>query len=82
MGVFTGIIVYLLIWWTLLFAVLPFGHERDEKGLPVFVGMRKKLIMNTLLSIVLWVLIFILIEKEVISFRDMAFEMVEEDRKR
>ena len=30
----TGIAVYFIIWWTLLFAVLPLGVKRPEHPLP------------------------------------------------
>ena len=33
MGVFTSIAIFLTIWWTVLFAVLPFGvHTQGEAG--------------------------------------------------
>lgn len=79
MGPVTGVIVFLLIWWTSLFAVLPFGHKRDEDGTPVRAGMKKKLLINTGLSIVLWLIVFALIESDLISFREMAHEMKIED---
>ncbi len=82
MGVVTGIIVFLLIWWTSLFAVLPFGHKRDETGKPVFANMKKKIIWTTFVAIVLWGIVFALIEGDMISFREMANEMIEEDRQR
>ena len=31
MSVFTGIIVYLLIFWTVLFTVLPWGNRAPER---------------------------------------------------
>ena len=80
MGVVTGIIVFLLLWWTSLFTVLPFGHERDETGKPVFANMKKKFLWTTLVSVILWVVVFLLVESDMISFREMANEMIEEDR--
>ena len=32
MTVFTGIILYLLIWWLALFCVLPIGTRPDQQG--------------------------------------------------
>ena len=32
MGWFTGCVLYLLIWWTVLFAVLPFGVRPAEQS--------------------------------------------------
>ncbi len=82
MGIVTGVIVFLLIWWTGLFAVLPFGHGREIDGTPVKPNMKKKLIINTVLAIVIWGIVYALIEADVISFRDMAMQMIEEDHKR
>ncbi|MEZ5813587.1 MAG: DUF1467 family protein [Alphaproteobacteria bacterium] len=82
MGLVTGIIVFLLIWWTALFVVLPFGHERDEAGKPVLAHMKKKFLWTSVFTVILWGLVFVLIESDVISFRDMAGQMIEEDHHR
>ena len=79
MGILAGIVVFLLIWWTALFAVLPFGHQRDETGKPVIANMKKKFIWTTLVSIAIWGMVFALIESDIISFREMAKSMIEED---
>ena len=79
MNILAGIVVFLLIWWTALFAVLPFGHEREADGKPVEANIKKKLIWTTIVSIVLWGMVFALIESELISFREMANAMIEED---
>lgn len=82
MGLVTGIIVFLLIWWVSLFAVLPFGHVREADGTPVQANLKKKFLWTTLVSIVIWLVLYGLIEAEVISFRDMAMDMVHEDEMR
>ena len=82
MGIVTGIIVFLLIWWTALFAVLPFGHRRDIDGTPVQSNIKKKLIWSTIVTAMLWCIIFALIEMDIISFREIAHSMIEEDRQR
>ena len=75
---FTGIIVFILIWWTSIFIVLPFGLKRDEKGMPNDPNIKQKILMITVLSAVLWVLIYILIDADIISFREMAKVMAEQ----
>ena len=80
MGWFTGLVVFIMTWWTLLFAVLPFGHERDEDGTPKFANIKKKFIWTTLVTIIVWIIIYLIIDAEIISFQDMAQEMFEEDR--
>ncbi|MGH1398355.1 MAG: DUF1467 family protein [Alphaproteobacteria bacterium] len=79
MGVVTGIIVFLLVWWVMLFTVLPFGHRRDEDGTPVTPNMKRKLIITTGVSVVIWGAIFALVQSDLISFHDMAKTMMEED---
>lgn len=81
MGWFTGIVVFLITWWTLLFAVLPFGHKRDEDGTPMpDSNIKRKFIWTTIVTVVVWVIIFVIVDSEVISFQDMAQEMIAEDR--
>ena len=40
MTIFTGTVVYLLIWWTALFAILPIGTHPDPEGDPASGGWR------------------------------------------
>lgn len=82
MGPISGVIVFLLIWWTALFAVLPFGHKREEDGTPVQANMKKKLVWTTIVTMILWGVVFALVEADIISFREMANTMVEEDLER
>ncbi|NCT40825.1 MAG: DUF1467 family protein [Alphaproteobacteria bacterium] len=80
MGWFTGIVVFLIAWWTFLLMVLPFGHKRDIDG-TVMPGanIKKKFIWTTIGAAVIWVIIYLIIEADVISFQDMAQAMFEED---
>lgn len=75
---FTGIIVYLLVWWTALFAVLPIGTRPDPEGDPEAGGWRgvpqrplllRKLLGTTVLAGVIWLGIYGLVESDWISFR-------------
>lgn len=65
---FTYVAIYFVIWWTVLFAVLPFGvrgqHEDGEvtdgtePGAPINAHLWQKALATTLISAVLTVLIF------------------------
>lgn len=75
---FIGVVVYLLVWWTVLFAVLPFGTRPDPDGDPAAGGWRgaperplilRKLIATTLVSAVIFLGIFALVESDWLSFR-------------
>ena len=78
MTVFTGIVVYMLIWWTALFAVLPIGTRPDPEGDPSSGGWRgtperplllRKMLATTVLAAVLWLGFYALVESDWISFR-------------
>ncbi len=86
MGWVSGIVVFLLVWWTILFAVLPFGVRPDNggpdtamPGAPQNPRIGQKFLVTTIISAILWVLIYTLVESDLISFREMAKIMHEKD---
>jgi predicted secreted protein len=53
--------IYIVVWWVVLFAVLPWGVQREENpelghdpGAPAVTHLKKKLIATTLITFVLW----------------------------
>lgn len=86
MGLVSGIVVFLLVWWTALFCVLPWGNRPDDnpevanaKSAPANPRILKKFLVTTLLTCVLWLIIYGLIESDVISFYDMAQELAKKE---
>lgn len=86
MSVVSGIVVFLLTWWTLLFCVLPWGNHPEAdplvanaKSAPANPRILRKFILTTLLSCVLWLMIYGLITSDVISFHDMAQKLAQEE---
>ncbi len=84
MGWFTAVVLYTLIWWTVLFAVLPFGTRpvtdaREAsggwRGAPDRPLLRRKLLATTLVAAVVWAGSIALIESPLLSFREMAARM-------
>ncbi len=77
MNWFTGCVLYVLIWWTTLFAVLPFGVRPTEtadqrtgwRGAPDRPRMAVKAATTTIISAVLWVFLYLLISSSWLSFR-------------
>ncbi|HBN48352.1 MAG TPA: DUF1467 domain-containing protein, partial [Thalassospira sp.] len=61
MNWFSAILVYIVIWWLVLFMVLPFGVKREENvqpghdsGAPQKPHMWKKVLATSLISAILW----------------------------
>ncbi len=77
MGWFTGCVVYVLVWWTTLFAVLPLWTqpvpEADAasgwRGAPARTLLWRKLLVTTLVSGVIWLGIYALVSSDWLSFR-------------
>jgi predicted secreted protein len=73
----TGVAMYIMIWWIVLFAVLPFGTrpvaEADEatgwRGAPEKPRMARKVLITTLLAGVVWGLFYLVIRSDWLSFR-------------
>jgi predicted secreted protein len=72
----TGLMVYLVIWWTILFTVLPLGVRRVENpgrgqdpGAPARPQILRKAIITSLVAAVLWLGFYFLHQADVFSFR-------------
>lgn len=86
MGLVSGIVVFVMIWWTSLFAVLPWGNRPSENPLvgevtsaPAKPRLLKKFLVTTLISCILWCVVYGLIASNVLNFYDMAEEMAAQD---
>jgi predicted secreted protein len=85
MGWFTAAVLYVLIWWTVLFAVLPFGtrpvsgadSETGWRGVPESPHMLRKIIVTTLVAAVVWACALALINSDWLSFRHGFLAMPE-----
>jgi len=73
----TGVMVYLVIWWTVLFAILPLGVRRVEdpgrgqdRGAPERPLLLRKAVITSIVAAVLWLGFYFLHQMDVFSFRD------------
>jgi len=74
---FTAFVLYTLIWWTVLFAVLPFGTrpvaDADAatgwRGAPERPLIGRKLLATTIISAVVWGVAMLIIRSDWWSFR-------------
>ena len=77
MSWFTGLVLYGLIWWTVLFAVLPVGarpvadpdRHTGWRGVPERPRMLMKMLATTLVSALLWGAAYLVISSDWLSFR-------------
>jgi predicted secreted protein len=82
MSLITGIAIYFVIWWVVLFAVLPWGvrsqHEDGatapgtDPGAPTIPMLARKLIWTTLVASVVFALCFLVYKYRLISLDDLA----------
>jgi len=74
---FTSFVLFAMIWWMVLFAVLPFGirpmADADSatgwRGAPERPMMLRKLSATTIVSVVLWGFAMVIIRSDWLSFR-------------
>ncbi len=74
---FTAFVLFALIWWTVLFAVLPFGTrpvaDADAatgwRGAPERPLMGRKVLATTAISVVIWAIAMLIIRSDWWSFR-------------
>ena len=67
-SIWTNAAIFLIIWWTVLFAVLPLGtttraeaglpNDGSDPGAPVDPKLKKKFITTTWVSVIVFLLIF------------------------
>jgi predicted secreted protein len=77
MNWFTGVVLYVLIWWTVLFAILPLGTRPVEdpddatgwRGAPERPQLLRKVVITTLVAAAVWFCAWLLITSPYVSFR-------------
>jgi predicted secreted protein len=87
MNWFTGVVVYLCIWWVVIFCTLPLWIERDDSENPEEIGpgapkdpkIKKKFILTSIISAIIFLMVYILIDIEIVNFREIAELMIKED---
>jgi predicted secreted protein len=73
----TGIVVYVLVWWVVLFAVLPLwvtpaepGELGYAAGAPRRPLMLRKLVVTSAVAAVIWLAIYVIVSGPWLSFRE------------
>jgi predicted secreted protein len=79
----TAAAIYFIIWWVVLFAVLPFGVRNaaesgidvepgHDPGAPTVLGMKSKLIWTTLISSVLFAICWAVYVYRLVTLEDLG----------
>ena len=81
MPITTGVAIYFLIWWIVLFAVLPWGvhgqHESGQvvpgtdPGAPAIPKLRSKLVWTTLVSAVIFAVCYLIYVERVVTIESL-----------
>jgi predicted secreted protein len=73
----SAVVVYILVWWVTLFAVLPLWVAPTEPddvghgtGAPKHPHMLRKLALTTVIAAVIWLGIYLVVSSPWLSFRD------------
>jgi predicted secreted protein len=83
MSITGGIIIYLNLWMIIFFMVLPFGitnqidsldyQKGTDPGAPVESRIKKKILITTLISTVIFSLIFVVDQLDLFNIRKILF---------
>ena len=75
----TATVVFIIIWWIMLFMVLPWGVSRTENpeaghdpGAPARPKLVRKLLITTGITIVLFGILYGVIDAEILSLQDLS----------
>ena len=82
MPVTTGIAIFFLIWWIVLFAVLPWGvrsrlgrtrrlRPAHRSGAPAIPNLRRKLVWTTLVSVVIFAACYVIYVERLITLEGL-----------
>ena len=82
MSLATAVAIYFIIWWTVLFAVLPWGVRSQEEGrsiapgtdpgAPMLPELTRKLIWTTIVAAVVFALWYAIYTYRLITLDDLA----------
>jgi len=71
-----GFLIYVIIWWIVVFTILPIGIKKQDKiekghsdGAPQNPQIIKKFIITSVIAFVLWLIVFYFIKNQVFIFQ-------------
>ena len=80
MAISTAIAIYFLIWWVVLFAVLPWGVRAQgadgvpgtDPGAPVMTNLKMKLVWTTAVTSVIFLVCWFVYTRRLVTLDDLA----------
>jgi len=80
-GITGSIIVYVLIWWIIFFSLLPVGIQSNKEkfkekiegvdpGAPINPKIGKKFLITTLITSIIFIVIYYLVEFNLLNLRE------------
>ena len=81
MGITGSIIVYVLIWWIIFFSILPVGIQSNteafrekiegiDPGAPKNPKIAKKFLITTIITSIIFIVIYYLVEFDLLNLRE------------
>ena len=81
MGITGSIIVFVLIWWIIFFSLLPVGIQSNKEkfrekiegidpGAPINPKIGKKFLITTLITSIIFIVIYYLVEFKLLNLRE------------
>jgi predicted secreted protein len=81
MPITTGVAIFFLIWWIVLFAVLPWGVRSQQEdaevtpgtdpGAPAIPNLRRKLVWTTLVSVVVFAACYVIYVERLVTLESL-----------
>lgn len=78
----SAVVVFIVIWWLVMFMVLPFGVRRTENpeeghdhGAPAHPMMWRKAAATTAITVVLFAIVYAIAEYGSVSLQDLGLEL-------
>jgi len=82
MPAMTGLAIFFLIWWVVLFAVLPWGVRSQQEGgevapgtdpgAPAIPNLRRKLMWTTVVSVVIFAVCYVVYVEQLVSIQRLG----------
>ena len=82
MSLATAIAIYFIIWWVVLFAVLPWGVRSQQEhgaivpgsdpGAPMMPALKRKLVWTTIIAAIVFALWYVVYSYRLIALDDLA----------